>query len=256
MSWWLVKVCPWSYGLYLGISVCLRDSCEDHMVTCNVRYVVFLIWWLLNRAISRLSLSWGWLVWVSVFKDKEELILSLLTPWCRPNFMPSVNTLLLEHWTPDCMEMFILTRPHPSPKVILCLDFNPCISSSIQSPSCDPGSRQECLLLASHYPRFCSSLNHSPEKVKKHREAGINTRILWQGAGLFHTTARRHPHLTGDLQFFVCLFWLHCIACRTLVPQSGMEAMPPAVEAWSLHHWATREIQWFAVTSDNFPKVT
>ena len=86
---------------------------------------------------------------------------------------PTSRTLNL-----DCMEMFILTRPHPSPKVILCLDFNPCISSSIQSPSRDPGSKQECLLLASHYPRFCSSLNHSPEKVKKHREAGVNTRIL------------------------------------------------------------------------------
>ena len=32
-----------------------------------------------------------------------------------------------------------------------------------------------------------------------------------------------------------------CAACGILVPQPGMEPMPPTVEAWSLNHWTARE---------------
>ena len=31
-------------------------------------------------------------------------------------------------------------------------------------------------------------------------------------------------------------------ACEILVPQPGIKPMPPAVEAWSLNHWTTREV--------------
>ena len=31
-------------------------------------------------------------------------------------------------------------------------------------------------------------------------------------------------------------FWPCCTACRILVPWSGIEPLPPAVEAWSLDH--------------------
>ena len=37
-------------------------------------------------------------------------------------------------------------------------------------------------------------------------------------------------------------FWLHHTACGILVPHLGIEPMPPAVEAWSLNHWANREV--------------
>ena len=30
-----------------------------------------------------------------------------------------------------------------------------------------------------------------------------------------------------------------------LVPQPGMEPMPPAVEVWSLNHWTFREVLFF-----------
>ena len=30
--------------------------------------------------------------------------------------------------------------------------------------------------------------------------------------------------------------------CGTLVPQSGIEPAPPALEAWSLHHWTTSKV--------------
>ena len=46
-------------------------------------------------------------------------------------------------------------------------------------------------------------------------------------------------------------FWLHQHhlfffffhpACGILVPQPEIEPVTPAVEAWSLNHWATREV--------------
>ena len=33
-----------------------------------------------------------------------------------------------------------------------------------------------------------------------------------------------------------------CAACRILVPQPGIEPVPPAVEARSLNHWTAREV--------------
>ena len=36
------------------------------------------------------------------------------------------------------------------------------------------------------------------------------------------------------------------MACRTLVPQPGIEPVPPAVEARSLNHWTAREVPYSA----------
>ena len=33
-----------------------------------------------------------------------------------------------------------------------------------------------------------------------------------------------------------------CMACAILAPHPGMEPLPPAVEAWSLNQWTTREV--------------
>ena len=41
------------------------------------------------------------------------------------------------------------------------------------------------------------------------------------------------------------------MACKMLVPQPGMEPMPPAVEMWSLNHWTTREVP--VVNFQTFP---
>ena len=35
---------------------------------------------------------------------------------------------------------------------------------------------------------------------------------------------------------FVCLFWLHCVACVILVPRPGIKPMHLALEAQSLNH--------------------
>ena len=45
---------------------------------------------------------------------------------------------------------------------------------------------------------------------------------------------------------FICIFIHSCVhlaaARGILVPWPGIEPSPPAVEAWSLNHWTTREV--------------
>ena len=41
--------------------------------------------------------------------------------------------------------------------------------------------------------------------------------------------------------FFFLFFWLHHAAYGILVPHPGIEPVPPAVEARSPNHWASRE---------------
>ena len=38
------------------------------------------------------------------------------------------------------------------------------------------------------------------------------------------------------------MFWPHSTACGILVPQPGIEPVPPALEAQSLNHWTAREV--------------
>ena len=40
----------------------------------------------------------------------------------------------------------------------------------------------------------------------------------------------------------IFFFLLHHAACGILVPWPGIEPMPPALQAWSLNHWTTREV--------------
>ena len=37
-------------------------------------------------------------------------------------------------------------------------------------------------------------------------------------------------------------FWPHDVARGILVLQSGIEPVPPAVEAWILNHWTAKEV--------------
>ena len=52
-------------------------------------------------------------------------------------------------------------------------------------------------------------------------------------------------HPPAPLYFIIYLFiyfWPRCLACGILVPQPGIQPVPPAVEAWSLNHWTAREV--------------
>ena len=51
----------------------------------------------------------------------------------------------------------------------------------------------------------------------------------------------------SNVSFIIFIFcfsisWPCCMACGILVPQQGMEPMPPVLAAWHLSHWATREV--------------
>ena len=56
------------------------------------------------------------------------------------------------------------------------------------------------------------------------------------------------------LQFYISIFWgrPHHVACRILVPQPGIEPMPPAVEVWCLSHWTVREVPHNTLYSKGF----
>ena len=36
--------------------------------------------------------------------------------------------------------------------------------------------------------------------------------------------------------------WLNCVAYGILVPQPGIEPMPPALKVWSLNHWTAGKV--------------
>lgn len=73
-----------------------------------------------------------------------------------------------------------------------------------------------------------------------------------QGRGNSQRQHYLHLHwkpvrLAGKLADFFFLivtfffFWPHPMACKILVPPSGIKFMPPAVEAWNLDHWTAKE---------------
>ena len=53
------------------------------------------------------------------------------------------------------------------------------------------------------------------------------------------TPTKLEDPLATDFDFFCLFVWPPCAACGILVPQPGIEPVPPAVEARSLNHWTT-----------------
>ena len=49
-------------------------------------------------------------------------------------------------------------------------------------------------------------------------------------------------HISLCEAYFLFSFWLHCMACGILVFQSGMEPLPPAMEAQNLNPWTVRGV--------------
>ena len=58
-----------------------------------------------------------------------------------------------------------------------------------------------------------------------------------------HMSYCLHPSLNWELtikEFF--FFSFSQVACRIYIPQLGNEPVPPALGAWGLNHWTTREV--------------
>ena len=60
--------------------------------------------------------------------------------------------------------------------------------------------------------------------------------ILWICKGFLLFFSQKT--LLGNFIFF----WPYHAACGILVPQPGIEPMPPTVEVWCLNHWTAREV--------------
>ena len=72
-----------------------------------------------------------------------------------------------------------------------------------------------------------------------------------------------HSCSTGDFLsslwyggFFSCYVWILSCSTWDLVPQSGIKPRPPALRAWRLSHWTTRQVPGANVLSwEMFPEV-
>ena len=47
---------------------------------------------------------------------------------------------------------------------------------------------------------------------------------------------------TPNFLFYLFIYLFCHVSCGILVPRPGVQPAPPAVEAWSLNHWTTREV--------------
>ena len=72
------------------------------------------------------------------------------------------------------------------------------------------------------------------ERPRRAGDPSVNCQVLCPGGPILISNFLKN---TGLL-----FFWLCPRACGILVPGPGIEPSPPAVEAWSLNHWTTREV--------------
>ena len=63
------------------------------------------------------------------------------------------------------------------------------------------------------------------------------------GSALSYLASALSLSLSLSLSFFnLIFFWPHHVVCGNLVPQTGTEQVPSAMEVQSLNHWTTREV--------------
>ena len=72
------------------------------------------------------------------------------------------------------------------------------------------------------------------ERPRRAGDPFVNCQVLCPGSPILISNFKKNIGLL--------FFWLCPRACGILVPGPGIEPLPPAVEAWSLNHWTTREV--------------
>ena len=152
-------------------------------------------------------------------KDREA--------WCAAVHGVTKSWTWLSDWTTTTQE---LLRFLECPEWWVCLFFNVNeMMSSWVGHQENQVLAKVLELLASHsQPPDCT-----PPCGRGHSQAwstAWQNFMLWIGISSFKKN-----------QKLLFTFWLCYTACRILVPWSGIEPMPPAVEAWSLDHWTTRK---------------
>ena len=96
-------------------------------------------------------------------------------------------------------------------------------------------TEQPCWLLLAP-PVLAALVNLNLPLNERHNKTNQHSRLLQSPTELIWKTALSPPPIKAVLFFFFLTVW-HGI----LVPQPGIELMAPAMEAWNLHHWTTKE---------------
>ena len=105
-------------------------------------------------------------------------------------------------------------------------------------------TRERSSLGTSHCHLHCKPLlpaSHSFKKIKN--SATFHTKIEFPARAQLILPITESRFTLPNFFFFLNLS-PHREACRILVPQPGVKPTPPAVEAWSLNHWTTREVPY------------
>ena len=95
-------------------------------------------------------------------------------------------------------------------------------------------------------PFFYETMRESSPPAK-HLFSSSRVCLVWPGI-LCQVKSKKlgsslgRNYLVYLLFYFIFFFGPRRAACRILVPRWGIEPAPPAVEVWSLNHWATREV--------------
>ena len=89
--------------------------------------------------------------------------------------------------------------------------------------------------------RQCLYIHHSQDTQQSHHQKGLGlpfmaTPTCISGPSLLATRGREFWP-----RFCFVFFWMHHVTCGILVPQPGMEPVPPELAMWCLNHWTTRE---------------
>ena len=85
----------------------------------------------------------------------------------------------------------------------------------------------------------------SRERIGTENQPSVS--IYIQALFLYISEQNKDPDLVS---FFCFVFWSQEI----LVPQSGIQLMPPTVEVWSPNHWTTREFPSVSLWNLHFCK--
>ena len=104
-----------------------------------------------------------------------------------------------------------------------------------------------------HLVCLCLTLSHFTFWKKKKKYLIYHLETLIQSGNSFTVNCAHSCQSIASclVDFILCfsMFIFGCMACGILVPQPEIEPALPALEAWSLSHWTSREIPHFMLLS-------
>ena len=165
---------------------------------------------------------------------------SLLSSLCLPVFSSS-----------EQVDSFLWCQPLSSlhPRSIFCLSsFLPASLLSVSYFTSRPSLCSNTSLLLGFSPHPLSlPLLASPTLLLPNPSAEKYFSVWHPPTLLLSLT---HTETAHSLNIYIYILRLHYVACGVLFPGPGIEPKTPALGAWSLKHWTTREVPlWISLIS-------